>query len=273
MVYVIKATGEKEPFSEEKIIGSIKRAKIPSDLHSQVISHVKSKLYNNIHTSEIYKHILEFLKKAPQPYIETKYRLKQAIMDLGPTGYPFEDFMSKILQVDGFTTKTRTIIDGKCIKHEIDIIAEKNHASNTQRIMVEAKFHNLAGTKTDVQAALYTKARFDDVKEKNNLTEAWLVTNTNATIDAIAYGNCAGMKIVSWDYPENGSIRDRIENHKLFPITVLTTLSKEKKQKLLERGVVMCQQLVKAELLLNELYFTEELKNSVFAEIESIQKL
>lgn len=197
MVNVVKATGEKEPFSEEKVLLSIQRAGIPKNLAPQVISHIKEKLYENIPTYEIYKHITEFLGKSESPYNRTRYSLKQAIMDLGPTGYPFEDYISEILKLEGYKTEIRQILQGKCISHEIDIIAEKNGI----RSMIECKFHNMPGTKSQVHVSLYTKARFDDLKDKHNLQEAWLVTNTKITKDALSYALCSNMKVIAWDYP------------------------------------------------------------------------
>src|SRR3989344_6528129 len=137
MVNVIKATGEKEPFSDNKIISSIKRAGIPENLWDMVLSHVKEKLYENIPTSEVYKHITEFLEKQPKKF-KDKYGLKQAIMDLGPTGYPFEDYVAEILKIKGYKTTLRQILQGKCVSHEIDVIASK---ANTEKLMIEAKFH------------------------------------------------------------------------------------------------------------------------------------
>ena len=51
-------------------------------------------------------------------------------MKLGPTGYPFEDFIAKLLQADGYETKVRQILKGECITHEIDVIAEKNNKTS-----------------------------------------------------------------------------------------------------------------------------------------------
>ena len=198
MVNVVKATGETEPFSEIKIRSSIKRAGIPQKIQEEVVEHIKSKLYENIPTKEIYRHILEFLGQSSHPFNGTKYNLKQGIMDLGPTGYPFEDYISEILKSQGHTTQTRQILRGNCVSHEIDVIAEKDG----KRIAVEAKFHNGLGTRSDVHVALYTKARFDDIKEKNDLDEAWIVTNTKATSDAITYAECNGIKVIGWNYPE-----------------------------------------------------------------------
>lgn len=239
MVEVIKANGEKEAFSEEKVLTSIKRAGVPQPLQQQALLHVKNKIYENIPTSEIYHHIAEFLEKSPQPYIRAKYSLKNAIMSLGPTGFPFEDYVAKLLQAKGYTTQTRVILQGKCISHEVDVIAEKSN----EKIMVEAKFHNLPGTKTDSHVALYTKARFDDVKEKYGFTKAWVITNTKATIDAFVYGDCVGLRVIGWSLPEGESLRDIVEKEGLLPITALTSLTHDQHKKLLENHIVLCKEL------------------------------
>ena len=162
MIHVLKANGEREPFSETKVIHSIHRAGIPESLTSRVITHIKETLYDNIPSSEIYHHIMEFLETSPQPFSQSRYSLKQSIMDLGPTGYPFEDYIAKILQTQGYTTKTRQILQGSCVTHEIDVIAEKNTVIPT-KIMIEAKFHNTVGMRTNVHVPLYTKSRFEDL--------------------------------------------------------------------------------------------------------------
>ncbi len=265
MVNVIKATGEKEPFSEDKVKISIQRAGIPKALQPQVVEHVKSKLYENIPTSEVYRHIMEFLEKTPS-YERAKYSLKQAIMALGPTGYPFEDFVAEILKVDGYTTKTRSLLSGMCVVHEIDVIAQKQN----ERVMIEAKFHNASGTRTDVHVALYTKARFDDIKEKYNLSQAWIVTNTKVTSDALAYALCENVKIISWSYPEKEGLRDLIEKFHLHPMTVLTTLSENQKQQLLENHIVLCKEIIEQPSVLDLIGIPEDKKKEVLEEAKAV---
>ena len=196
MVTVLKASGEKEPFSEEKVLNSIERAGIPYDIQEQVLTHVKSKLYENITTGEIYDHIIEFLDASPSPFLATKYNLKKGIMELGPTGYPFEDYISEILKTQGYETKVRQILAGKCVTHEIDVIAEKGG----KRIIVEAKFHNGAGIKSDVHVALYTKARFDDLRYQHHFDHALITTNTKVSSDALKYSLCCGITVINCDY-------------------------------------------------------------------------
>ena len=265
LINVVKATGEKEPFSEDKLKVSIQRAGIPKSLQAQVITHVKEKLYENIPTSEVYHHITEFLEQTSSPN-RAKYSLKQAIMDLGPTGYPFEDFVAEILKKEGYTTQLRSVLSGRCVSHEIDVIAQKEN----KRVMIEAKFHNASGTRTDVHVALYTKARFDDIKEKYGLTEGWIVTNTKVTSDALAYALCENVKIISWSYPENESLRDLVEKYRLHPITVLTSLSQSQKQQLLENHTVLCKEITQNPTILDLLGIPQDKKKEVLTEIKLI---
>lgn len=236
-IIVIKATGEEEPFSEAKVRSSIRRAGIAPDLEEQVVAHVRSILYENIPTAEIYRHIIEFLDKSPYPAARAKYSLKQAIMSLGPTGHPFEQFVAAILHYHGYKVETNRTIQGKCISHEIDIIATKNN----HQYMIEAKFHKRPDTRTDAKAAMYTCARFNDL---GGFAQAWLVTNTKVTSDAIDYGKCMGMQIISWSYPQHDNLRDLIEKANLHPLTVLSTLSQKQKQRLLEQKIVLCRQII-----------------------------
>lgn len=264
MPNVLKATGKLEPFNEEKLRSSIQRAGIPSMLVENVVIYIKTKLHEGIPTSEIYKYISEFLGNSPHPYNKSKYGLKQAIMELGPTGYPFEDYISEILKMEGYKTEVRQVMYGKCISHEIDIIAQKDNIKS----MIECKFHNMPGTKSQIHVSLYTKARFDDVKEKNNFDNVWLVTNTKITQDALNYAICANMKVISWDYPEKGSFRDLIEKHKLHPITMLTSISAAQKQQLTENHVVLAKDVCVNPSSLDVLGLPNDKKNSIVSECQ-----
>jgi len=265
MVQVVKATGEKELFSEDKLQASINRAGIPNELHQKVVDHVKGHLYEDIPTREIYHHVTEFLAQSAHPYARAKYSLKEAIMEFGPTGFPFEDFVAHIFIEEGYQTITRSIIAGTCIHHEIDIIATKEQ-NRLKKLIVEVKFHNRIGIKTDAHVALYTKARFDDVKVKNHFDEVWLVTNTKITTDAISYADCVGMKIISWSYPEKQGLRDLVEKYQLHPITALTTLTQLEKQQLLQQGIVLCRDLCKKQPALDALGLPPEKKFHVLKE-------
>ena len=260
-VNILKASGIKEPFSEEKLKYSIERAGIPPELQDKVLSHVQSKLYESIPSQEVYQHVTEFLQNVPHP-AAVKYKLKQALMELGPTGYPFEDFITEILKSNGYLTQTRQVLMGKCVSHEIDVIAQKDNA----KIMVEAKYHNAPGIHTDVHVSLYTKARFDDLKEKYQFTQPWLFTNTKITPDALAYALCVNMGVTSWSYPQNESLRDLIERHHLYPITLLSSLSEPQKQILLENHIVLVSEILKNNVCFDLLEVQSDKKEKIIEE-------
>ncbi|MDP3941331.1 MAG: restriction endonuclease [bacterium] len=266
MISVQKADGTSEPFDREKMVRSLRRAGVPKQLEHRAIDHIESKLYDGIQSWELYQHVSEFLGSSEHPYCKSKYSLKQAIMMLGPTGYPFEDFVAKILEIHGYKTEVRQILNGKCITHEVDVIASKDG----KRAMIEAKFHNNPGNRSDVHVALYTKSRFDDVKIKNRLDEGWLVTNTKATTDAIGYAKCENLKIVSWGYPEGESLRDLIEKYTMHPITMLTTLSTSMKAQLLGHHIVLCKDICANHTLLDMLPLSKEEKQKTLDEIHFI---
>ncbi|CAN5144586.1 hypothetical protein BH09PAT1_BH09PAT1_7820 [soil metagenome] len=240
MLNVIKADGSQEPYSDEKVVKSIKRAGIPEKLQVSVLKSIKSKLYDNIPTYDIYGFINDALANSQEPYSKSRYSLKQSIMMLGPTGYPFEDFMGRIFSEHGYKVQTRQILNGRCVTHEIDVIAEKDG----KKILIEAKFHNNPGTRSDVHIPLYVHSRFEDLKDRYKFDEAWIVTNTKTTTDADTYANCNGMNIISWNSPEKGSLRDLIEEKNLHPVTMLTTLTTQQKAQLLANHIIMCKDLI-----------------------------
>jgi len=262
MVNVLKANGIIEPFNEEKLRDSMLRIGISSTEQDKVISHLKLKLRENIPTSEIYDHVTRSLQEQSH-LIKLKYSLKQAIMALGPTGYPFEDFVSEILKAKGYSTQVRSILTGKCVSHEIDVIAEK---AGTEKLMIEAKYHNAPGIHTDVHVSLYTKARFDDLKEKYKFDRAWLFTNTKITSDALAFALCVNMGVVSWSYPQEESLRELIEKHKLYPITILSSLSENQKQTLLDNHTVLVKQVLNNKDCLNLLAIQVDKKEQIIEE-------
>jgi hypothetical protein len=266
MVQVIKADGSIEPFSEEKVLRSIKRAGVPQDLQNKVLQSIKTKLYDNIPTHDIYGYITDALAHSEEPFSKARYSLKQAIMLLGPTGYPFEDFIARIYQEYNYTTQTRQTLMGKCVMHEIDVIAQKDK----NKILIEAKFHNNAGTRSEVQVPLYINSRFEDLKDKYDFDEAWLVTNTKATTDAIAYAECVGMKVVSWNYPENKSLRDMVEEKNLHPITMLSTLSLQQKAHLMANHTIICRDILEKEEALSVLGLPLDIKKEVLEEASYI---
>lgn len=269
MVNVLKADGTIEPFNEGKLIGSIKRAGIPSDIEDEVIHHVKSRLYDNIPTSEIYHHIQEFFGTSNDHSSKSKYSLKKAIMELGPTGFPFEVYVSEILKAQGFETEVNQVLMGRCVSHEVDVVAKRNN----ENYMVECKFHNKLGLKSDLQVALYTKARLEDLRSKQGFTKGLLATNTKITIEALTFADCVGLEVMGWSYPEGRGIRDLVEKYKLYPITQLTFLNHMQKQELLTKEYVLISQICQDTGVLNQLSIPQNKREEVLKQAQEVCKL
>jgi hypothetical protein len=115
------------------------------------------------------------------------------------------------------------------------------------------------------------KKQWDKRKDHTNkFHEGWVVTNTQFTEDAILYGKCSGLILIGWDYPQQGSLSDRINLSGLHPITCLTTLTKPEKQKLIENMVVLCKELCEKPKLLNEIGISETRIKGVTKEAKEI---
>lgn len=238
--FVIKRSGEKEEYSEDKVRRTMNRVGVPDDLKPDVLKHIQEKFENNeMTTDDVFRHIMEFLEPRDRRS-SLRLNLREAIFELGPTGYPFEKYLAKIFQNMGYKVETNVIMNGDCVRHEIDLVIEKDG----HREIVEVKFHNHHAVKSDVQTSLYTYARFLDVKEKNDISNVWLVTNTKLTEDAINYSNCKGMPVIAWNYPEKGNLQDLVEEPHLYPVTLLSSLSEQEKQRLIEKDIVLCTDFI-----------------------------
>ena len=241
-IIVTKASGEQVPFSVSKLKSSLKKSGAGSKAINEVVEDLKDLLYDGISTKIIYKKAFDLLKQKSTTYA-ARYKLKTAIFELGPTGYPFEKYLGEILKFNGYTVKVNTPVKGKCITHEVDVVAEKDN----KKILIECKFHNERGDNSDVKVPLYVQARFDDIKNGSkgggNDIQGWLVTNTRFTSDAEKYGGCVGLKLIGWDSPGKESLSQMIDKSGLYPITSLSTITNYEKQGILDRDIVLCREL------------------------------
>lgn len=246
-IFITKASGELVPFAPEKLMRSLTKAGATKQQAEEILASVKPLLHPGISTKMIFKNAFRLLKRVSRPKAG-KYKLKNAIMELGPSGFPFERYFAAILHSMGYRVQTGVILQGACVKHEVDVIAEKENYHE----MVECKFHQQQGTFCNVKIPLYIHARFKDVEagfsksslKNNTLHQGWLVTNTRFTTDAIQYGTCAGLKLIGWNYPKNNSLNNLIDKTGLYPITALTSLTKKEKQTLLSNNIVLCKEIL-----------------------------
>ena len=144
--------------------------------------------------------------------------------------------------------------------------------------LIEAKFHNEFGLKSDVKVALYVKARFDDIAlntfkygdREQKLTDRWLFTNTKFTEQATKYGSCNSLNMIGWNYPSTGNLHTIIEDLKLHPVTCITHLSHNQKRDLVGRGVMLCSDVLKNPDVIRQIGLGEADVQIVLAEAQSI---
>ncbi len=272
-VIIEKHSGEKEHFDPQKLHDSLQRAGASKAIIKKVEQAIAPHLEDGITTREIYRRAFQQLRKL-QRSTAARYSLKKAIMELGPSGYPFEHFVGELLRQMGYTIEVGQMVQGQCIRHEVDVVAYNNH----QQFVVECKYYNSQGKYCNVRVPLYIHSRFNDIEKRWRSTpglekrsfHGWVVTNTRFTQDALDYGRCVGLRLVSWDYPRTESLKDMIETTGLFPITVLTLLNRKQKQTLLEKDIVLCRQLRDKSGLLDQLGLTDSKKRKVMEEINNL---
>ncbi len=263
---ITKASGQQQKFDEEKLNKQLHHSGISDSLASDAITNLESHLSKITSTEDIYRDISEYLRHKGSIDNYFNYGLRRAVAMLGPSGHPFEHFVSEVLGTQGYKTEVSVTVLGKCVTHEIDVVA----VNDKTQYFIECKFHNTAGTKTDIQVALYTYARFLDVKyameqihgkEKEYLP--WLVTNTKVTSEVFDYGDCNNLKVTAWYYPEGEGLRDMIMNSKLHPVTLLYHVSPHKINLLINKNIVTLSSLREAikKDMVNDILTKEEIRH------------
>lgn len=268
-ILIIKQDGTEEVFDADKLRKSLRHSGASDKDVEKVVGEIKTEIKDGMTTDFIYKHAFEHLERTEKP-VAARYSMKRAVMELGPSGYPFEDFIAEIFRAKGYAAEVGVMINGACVEHEVDIIAKKDGLI----IGAEVKFHNQLGIRSDLKVALYVRARFEDIRKgKNQIDEDWLITNTKFTGNAIKYGECVGMKMVAWNYPKDCNLHDLINETGIQPITALTTLSNADKMKLIEHKVTLCKNIEKNEEILNSLGINKEKIKNIMKESQVLCKV
>ncbi|MBI2047828.1 MAG: hypothetical protein HYT27_01695 [Parcubacteria group bacterium] len=239
---VTKESGKKEEYSRNKLCDSLEMAGASPQTVDIVCGKIEKDLREGITTEELFKRAFQYLGEED---IQTaaRYSLKRGIASLGPAGFIFEQYVERILNAYGYTTRRNIFLDGTCVSHEVDLTAykEKDH------FLVEVKYHNRGGIKTDVTVAMYADARLADIAPIQEKKEAgwgtrhgmWLITNTKFTKTAIQYGVCKHIRMTGWSYPHAHSLERLIVEKKLYPITTLPSAGGGKLASLAKAGIML----------------------------------
>ena len=243
---IIKASGEQEDFSEAKLVKSLATSGMSVNLANQTLEHIKKDLKPGVTTHDLFNNVSSYLRENAPIQNYFNYGLKRAMMRLGPSGHPFERLIGDLLEAMGYETQVSVTLGGNCVTHEIDVIAVKEKKT----YFIECKYHNQPGTRSDVQVALYTYARFLDIQkamqamfDADKTYHPWLIVNTKLTYDAVDYSKCMNIKTTTWSFPKEESLHKMIVDTGVHPITVLDSLPEDKLQMLLDRNIVTCARL------------------------------
>ncbi len=236
-----KYSGEIVEFDKEKLIRSLMNAGSERGIAEQILFEITPQLHEGITSKKIARLAFQKLKSRSKA-IAARYNLKSGLIALGPAGFYFEKFIARLFELQGFQTRCNVFVDGNCVSHELDVIVKKdNHLA-----MVECKFHSGQENKSDVKVPMYILSRFNDLNQNQyrffetdeQLTKCWIVTNNKFTSEAIKFGECSGIQMLSWDYPNGKSLKNLTQEFRLYPITCLTTLTAAEKELLLLQDVL-----------------------------------
>lgn len=270
---IIKADGTSETFDPARLAVSLERSGAGTHTAERIARAITESVIPGASSKEIYTRAFTLLRKETRP-IAARYALRRALLELGPTGHPFEDFISHLFRAEGWQVDTRKIIRGKCVAHEVDLYA--SHPGQNEYLAAELKYHNDPGYKTDLKVALYVKSRFDDIFACDEsarscpIDRGLLVTNTKFTSEAITYAECSGVELLGWGYPFNDTLFMRMSRAKVYPITALTGLSHAEKRILIEQNVIAVDEVLKNRRFLDILHLSTERVGDLLAEADGL---
>lgn len=274
-IFITKQSGEQQVFSTEKLMRSLRSAGAEESTIQMIVSDIESWLTPGVSTRQIYGRAHKMLQKAESSSF--RYRLKQAIYELGPTGYPFEFLLGEIYRRQGWEVEVGQTLQGASVSHEMDVVATKDGVQD----LIECKYHKDQGKQVSVQVPLYVRSRVNDIVEYRQNLEAFdglrfvagVATNTRLSEDAARYGAHAGLKLLSWDYPKGAGLKDLVEKYYIYPITILQDLGEKEKQFLLNRKIVLCYQLDAEPELLQTMGLNLQKQKAVRLELQQIAKM
>lgn len=270
---ITKADGSREVFDPARLTSSLERSGAGAHSAQRIANAIVSTVTPGASSKEIYTRAFTLLRKEARP-VAARYALRRALLELGPTGHPFEDFISHLYRKEGWQVETRKIIKGHCVSHEVDFYA--SHPEKNEFLAAELKYHNDPGYKTDLKVALYVKSRFEDIFACDPAARACpidrgiLVTNTKFTSEAIAYAECAGVELLGWGYPLQESLFTRMTRVAVYPITALTGLSLAEKRLLIEHGSIAVDEIMKDRRSLDILHLPSERVGELLAEADGL---
>ncbi|MDD5146771.1 MAG: hypothetical protein PHN39_03500 [Candidatus Pacebacteria bacterium] len=247
--YIINSRGEQEPFSVKKVERSARRVGASGKLAQKISQEIAHNVYTGISTKEIFRQVKRMLHREAPP-AALRFSLKEAMQLLGPTGFPFEQYIAEIFESWGFRIKTNQLVSGHCCSgYEIDFLAERESILK----LVECKFRQASQGIVQIEVALANYARFLDIKNRFDYQKqrksqqeikSLLVTNTRFSSRAIRYCECVGVELLGWNYPKNKGLEFFIDSEGLYPVTILPSFKREWGDTFSRKGLMMVKDIL-----------------------------
>src|SRR5690625_137314 len=140
-INVVKNSGDVVAFDVNKLVNSLRRSNASEVLIQQIVVKVENQLYDGITTKKIYQMAFRMLKTKSR-VSASKYKLKKALMELGPSGFPFEKLVGKLLVHEVFSVNVGVIVKGYCVQHEVHVIAQNDNNDLWNWVLTVLLFKN-----------------------------------------------------------------------------------------------------------------------------------
>lgn len=270
---VRKYSGELVDFDLQRLKGSLTKSGASNETVELVWEKMNKTIFDGMSTKQLYRLAFQLLKQQRNS-LAARYSLKKALRDLGPTGYLFEKWVARLFEHTNHHTLTSLILEGNAVSHEVDVIAQKDN----DLLLIECKFRNTVDAKVSVTNPMYFLSRFVDLSDKEfnffdrpiKFTQAWLVTNAYLTKDAIEFANYYKLNLLSWDYPNGLSIKNRVDSAGLYPLTCLTSINTQEKDKLLSLNYMLVKDILDEPRILEHLNTTTYRRKKICQEANEL---
>ncbi len=245
MVMIVKYDGRLEEYDSNKIVRTLTRMGAPQHIAEEIAEDLEEQIEEGMTTKTIYDMAITELESHKE-IVEFRRNMKDGLARIG-SGYRFEEYVRLLLQERGYQVSGNVVIQGACVSHEIDGIAEKDG----KMVYVEVKHHSVLERYTPFEVTLAAKAKWDDLQRgcEQGLNDCafdrvLIVTNTRLTIHAQRYAECIGIEHWGWNMPRGEGIDQFIESKKLYPVTILRSVTDEERDALYAQGILTLKQLV-----------------------------
>lgn len=246
-IFVKKWDKSKEPYDRNKLAQSLERYGLTQEQTSHIIPKVENQIYDGITTKKLRQIMLNEIKGSKFDFKRNDLRTALGLMRSKPD---FEVYVQELLRGLGYDVTPNRVIQGHCVTHEIDGVAEKDG----KQYYIETKHHSKPHIRIPFIDTLAAQAKLEDIRKgyeegRNNyeFDKIIIICNTKMTSHAEQYSRCVGIQHIGWNSPRNHGIERHIEDTGIYPFTVLPTLAPKERKTLSSMGVTTIQDVLKLE--------------------------